>query len=59
MKLLCLRFHAARVKPDALSPGAPVAAVQPTAAVDTVDDEFNIIIVKDDNLSVTSDASET
>ena len=49
---------AARVKPDILSPDAPAAAVQPTAAVDTVDDELNDIIGNDDNLSVISDVSE-
>ena len=53
--------HAARVKPDVLSPAASAAApaaAQPAAAVDTVDDDFNDIIGNDDNLSVTSDASE-
>ena len=53
------KISCSRVKLDALSPGAPVAAGQPTAAVDTVDEDFNIIIVKDDKLSVTLDASET
>ena len=44
--------RAASVKPDVAS---PAAAGAPVAAVDNVDDD---IFVNDDNLSVTSDASE-
>ena len=49
--------HAARVKPDAVSPAAAAAGqpAEPAAAVDDVDDDN---FVNNDNLSITSDASE-